>query len=354
MADTTSEHIAATRAELEAMEQVSLKELGPCPPDLEESILEIPLKDGFISHTILVRPVAKSLPLTSGANVVATRCPLIVLTHGGSFTYCSPNNVLSPARACASHFNAIVACIEYKLSPEYRFPAAPQSAWEVIAWLSEPSNLNEGILKPEGLEFDPRLGFVLGGMSAGANITAVIAGIDSAAKAGGHDELVQGLPEIASSITGLFITVPYMMESEAIPNQYLDMFRSHDEHADAPFLNAKSLEDISMIYKQDVRSPWFSPLNLDLAKIQKQHPGKVYVQCGQLDILRDDAVIYERVIRDRGLAETKMDVLQGHDHACWCNLPLPQAHTTEVKEKTMDGMSWLVGMDWDKSRPLSH
>ncbi|KAK9424733.1 putative Alpha/beta hydrolase fold-domain-containing protein [Seiridium unicorne] len=358
MADIPSpEQIAATRKQMEDMEHTSLSILGPCPPNLIQSTIDVRLQDGFISRTILIRPVSRNKPLASrqsgGKDINLEKLPLVVLMHGGSFSYCSPNAFISPARAFALHFNAIVASVAYKLAPECPFPAPAQSAWEVTAWLSEPKNINK-IIKDEGLELDPNLGFVLGGFSAGANLAAVIAGINSASKAGYRDELVRGMPPIVSEITGLFISIPCLMEADIVPAEYSYLFRSRDEHANAPFVNARSLQEVRQVYNQDLHSPWFSPLNLDLAKIQGHHPGKVYVHYGELDILRDDAIIYERILKDGGLAETRIDAFVGYDHACWCNLMFDQAHTAEMKERTMDGMGWLLGLDWDRSTPLSH
>ncbi|KAK7755848.1 hypothetical protein SLS62_002134 [Diatrype stigma] len=371
------DQIAAIRKGLEDMENASLALLGPCPPDLKESTIDIPLADGFVSRTILIRPVSSKQGgderVAAAAPAATEKLPLVVFIHGGSFSYDSPRMLLSPARAFASHFRAIVACIAYKLAPEHPFPAPAHSAWEATAWLAAPENLNSssGVLKAEGLEFDPALGFVLAGASAGANLAAAIAGVNSVVKKEEEDEghhhdgdgddeeqqLVRGLPPITSEVTGLFLAIPYLMEAEIVPAAYRPLFRSREANANAPFINARSLEEMASNYQQDVRSPWFSPLNLDVGRMRargRRFPGRVYVQCGDLDIIRDDAVVYERALRDAGLAETRIDVMPGYDHACWCNLMFDQAHTPEMKERTMDGMGWLLGSQWDRARPLSH
>jgi acetyl esterase/lipase len=108
------------------------------------------------------------------------------------------------------------------------------------------------------------------------------------------------------------------------------------------------------IYNQDVHSPWFSPLNLDLARIKPHYPKRAYVQGIGLDIIRDDAVIYEKVLKDEGLAETKFDIFKHYSHVCWANLPLDEAHSQETKEKSMDGMAWVQDIEWDKTKPLPY
>ncbi|KAF2996381.1 hypothetical protein E8E14_004876 [Neopestalotiopsis sp. 37M] len=341
------EHIAAFQKQMLALEQQSVDTLGPVPSNLTESIIEIPFRDGFVSHSILIRPA------TSPSQDLK-KCPLVVFIHGGSFTYCSPKMFLSPSRAAALHFDAVVVSIEYQLASKHAFPAGPRSAWEVVSWLSDPKNLNDTVLRAEGLEVDPQLGFVLGGGSAGGNLSAVIAGIDSTVKAGQRHDLIEGLPRIVSDITGLFITIPLLLDAKIVPAEYVDLFKSYEEHANAPFINAASLAQTRLIYKPDIHSPWFSPINLDWSKLSGFHPPKVYVQVGELDILRDDGVIYERMLKASGIAETKFDMMIGYDHACWCNLPFDQPHTQEMKEKSMDALSWLLGREWDRTQPLSH
>ncbi|KAI0168684.1 Alpha/Beta hydrolase protein [Pestalotiopsis sp. NC0098] len=338
------DHIAALKKQFLELEQQSVDLLGPVPADLKESTIEIPLEDGFISHSILIRPAFPS-PGQS-----PKKLPLVVLIHGGSFMTCSPKQFLSPGRAVASHLNAVVVSIEYKLAPEHPFPAGPRSAWEVVAWLSKADNLNDAVLRAEGLEVDPALGFVLGGGSAGANLAAVIAGIQASQRR----DLVDGLPAIAPDITALFIAIPLLLHDDMVPNEYRALYRSREEHADAPFINTKSLAQTREMYKPDTRSPWFSPVNLDWTEMAGLHPRRVYVQVGERDILRDDGVIYERMLKQNGLAETKLDVMVGYDHACWCNLPFDPAHTQEMKEKTMDALTWLIGKEWDRSRTLSY
>jgi len=339
--ESTSEGIAFRRRLFEDMEKADLATLGPCPPHLRQSTINIPLSDGFISQTVVVYPAAP-----------VPKSPLIVYIHGGSFAYNTPSFALSPARAFASIFGAVVACPSYKLAPEHPFPAPVQSAWEAVAWLSEGANLNDGVLKGAGVQVDPRLGFVLAGASAGANMAVVIASIAAATQSGAQE--LAGLPAIQPRVTGLFTAVPKLLHEEMVPSRYASAFRSRQENANAPVLDATGLRNSDLRLRPDVHSPWFSPINLDLLRIREKHPGKAYVQCGYLDILRDDAVIYEQILRDERIAETRIDVLEGYDHVAWVSLPFPQCHSQEMKEKTLDGMAWILGRDWDRNKPLPY
>lgn len=156
-----------------------------------------------------------------------------------------------------------------------------------------------------------------------------------------------------------------------MPSRYASAFRSREKNANAPVLDATGLKSSDSRLKHDLNSPWFSPFYPDLSSIRNEHPKKVYVPCGDLDILRNYAIIYEQILRNEGIAETKIDVLKGYDHgksilnpelkqiltvlaAAWISLLLPQCHSQEMREKTLDGMAWLLGRDWDRSKPLPY
>lgn len=341
--ENTPEGTDASRKKLQAWEDADITTLGPCPADLRESTFDIRLPDGFISKAIVIRPVARA----------AIKCPLIVYFHGGGFAMGTPRFGLSPGRAFASRFGAIVVCPSYKLAPEHPFPAPMQSAWEVVAWLSEPQNLASGPLHGENVCFDPSTGFVLAGCSAGASLAAVVAGIAAAARSG-QTVPMQGVLAIVSPITGLFVSLPHLVHRDMLAAKYAPAFRSREENANAPIIDAAGLEASLTRLQTDVRSPWYSPLNLDLASMRAFHPPRVYVHGGALDVLRDDAIIYERVLQEEAIAETRIDVLDGYGHIGWVSLPLIQSHTNEIREKSLDGMAWLLQTDWDRTQPLPY
>lgn len=233
--ENTPEGIATRRKMFEDLGRADLKTLGPCPQHLRQTTINIHLSDGFISRTILVHP---TLPPTDAP----IKCPLIIYIHGGSFTYCTPSFVLSPARGFASLFGAVVACPSYKLAPENQFPAPVQSAWQAVSWLSDAANLNNGLLNGTGVQVDPALGFALAGTSAGGNIAGAIAGIAAAVRSGVED-LVAGLPGIKARIMGLFLSIPKMLHEEIMPARYVTAFRSRMENADAPVIDATALKN---------------------------------------------------------------------------------------------------------------
>lgn len=343
-----AEELARGREGMRVFAEAGMEQLGPCPPGLVETTIEIPLPDGTTSRTIITRPASPA------PNAAA--CPLIVLLYGGGWSGGTPEIMVAPARGFAALLGAVVACPTYKVAPEDPFPAPMQSAWEVLAWLSRPDSLNHGVLADGGgVRFDPRQGFVVGGASAGAHIAAVIAGIAAVAAADPSSELVRGLSPLRHPLTGVFASVPALLaEAVALPAEYAPLWTSRVDNADALVMKTQQMHQCERRLAPDFASPWFSPLNLDVHSIKGYHAPRVYLQAGELDCLRDDAVVYGKIMSDNGVAETRVEVVKDLGHVGWATFPMPDAHTDNIKTVSLDGMAWLLQRDWDRSQKLPY
>ncbi|RFU76396.1 alpha beta hydrolase fold-3 domain-containing [Trichoderma arundinaceum] len=343
--------ITNLRKLLAQMEAAGVEALGPCPEHLSESWVDIdPDANGYKSRTKLVWPKASNEQASPN-----NTCPLVVYFYGGGFSSGSPDMVLNAARAFASCFHCVVACPSYKLIPENPFPAPLQSAWQVCAWLSDPSNLNQGPLAETGISVDTKLGFVIGGVSAGGMIGAVVGGIAAAEMAGKEDFTTGiGLSRMQSPISGLFAGLPMIVHEDMLPDRFKGALRSRVDNALVDGFNTAALRDTERNLKADYHSPWFSPLNIDLndANIARYHPKRVFAYAGDLDPLRDDTLIYEEYLRGLGSVETRCQVLQDQNHTAWVSPLWPDSHSRLIKETTMNGMSWLLGREWNKEVDL--
>lgn len=95
----------------------------------------------------------------------AGRPPLIVYLHGGGWVIGSVELVDRPCRAIANETGCVVASVEYRLSPETKFPGAVEDAHAATSWLAEHAG---------DLGADPDRVLVAGD-SAGGNLAAVTA-----------------------------------------------------------------------------------------------------------------------------------------------------------------------------------
>jgi len=94
---------------------------------------------------------------------------------------------------------------------------------------------------------------------------------------------------------------------------------------------------IEAIYAPDPKSQLWDPFN---------HPdghkgaSKAFFQVGGLDPLRDEAVLYDRVLREAGVL-TRFDMYAGYGHMFWTNYPELEESTKFVGD-TMRGVRWLL------------
>lgn len=90
-------------------------------------------------------------------------------------------------------------------------------------------------------------------------------------------------------------------------------------------------------YEPDPKSPLWDPFN---------HPGghkgapKAFFQAGGLDPLRDEAVLYDRMLREAGVL-TRFELYGGYGHMFWTNYPDCDESVKFVSD-TLRGVKWLL------------
>ncbi|KAF4552435.1 Alpha/beta hydrolase fold-containing protein 13 [Elsinoe fawcettii] len=270
-----------------------------------ESTLNITMRDGFESEVRIHKPAKQS-----------SNSPLIVLLYGGGFVVGS-NLQLGPyARALTALYGAVVVTLNYRLAPEHKFPTQLEDAWDSVSWIAK---------NPSAFGANLSAGFILGGVSAGGNLTAVVA---QKAKDEG----------LAAPLTGLWVCIPVLLTDETVPEKYKHLFFSRKQNAEAPVFNIEAINRVDEYLEADHKSPLWSPFN-----IQGAHQGlpPTYIQVCGMDPLRDDGLIYEAVLRENGV-KTKLDVYPGVPHAHFSFLP-----TLSISKRAnidvIQGIGWLLG-----------
>jgi acetyl esterase/lipase len=79
------------------------------------------------------------------------------------------------------------------------------------------------------LGINPQLGFIIGGVSAGANLAAVAAHLYLSEKR-------------FPLLTGQYLCIPTTCDPEALPAQYKDAYVSREQNKHALILNQKSID----------------------------------------------------------------------------------------------------------------
>jgi acetyl esterase len=90
--------------------------------------------------------------------------PALIYFHGGGWCIGDLDSHDHVCRWLASHSNCVILSVDYRMGPEYKFPAAVDDAFGVTYWVA--SNSRE-----LGIDAD-RIG--VGGDSAGGNLSAVV------------------------------------------------------------------------------------------------------------------------------------------------------------------------------------
>lgn len=197
----------------------------------------------------------------------ATRLPVYVYFHGGGWVIGDLNTHDVVCRQLTAASGASVVSVDYRLAPEYKFPAAADDAWAATQWVV-------GHAAELGLDAD-RL--AVGGDSAGGNLAAVVALM--ARDAGGPALRLQVL---------IYPVTDVMRET-----------RTYADFADGYMLTRDSMRWFIAHYltsKDDARDWRVSPLRApSLAGL----PPALIVTAG-FDPLRDEGEMYAGRLRDAG------------------------------------------------------
>lgn len=176
---------------------------------------------------------------------------------------------------------------------------------------------------------------MVGGGSAGGNIAAVLAHLARDNK-------------LDPPLTGQYLCVPAitsLMPPEEMPEQYRAEYLSHPSVMPSidPVLQPDSRNPRALVkvVGADVNNPLFVPF------LYRSRPGghkglpPAYFQVCGLDPLRDEALIYERVLGEEAEVDTKIDIYPGLGHYFWTNFPLLDS-SRQFVEETVKGVGWLL------------
>jgi acetyl esterase len=195
--------------------------------------------------------------------------PAMLHYHGGGFWMGNGYVFDGPVMELAAKTGMVVVSIQYRLSPEHRFPAALDDSYRALEWVHDNAEL---------FAIDTtRLGVM--GASAGGNLAAAVA-LKSRDR-GGPQLMVQSLLAPAVDLS----------DEQHWP--------SFDEMGDDYVLQVSQLPVLRRQYVTDSaqrRSPYASPL---LAEDHSELPAAV-ITANQFDPLRDQAIAYARALEAAG------------------------------------------------------
>ena len=230
-------------------------------------------------------------------------------------------------RMFSRDLGAVCVNVDYRLAPEYAFPTGVNDCWEVVNWCAKEASPSSSILPA-----NPGLGFIVGGASAGGNLSAVICQL-------GRDESLQ------PPLTGQYLCVPALLAPEAVPEKWKAQYLSRTEAHSDPVIKLSKSGDTSArkeALKEDPFSPLFSPL---LHENLNDLPAAFFQLCG-LDPLKDEGALYETLLREEHGTKTRLEIYDGFSHMFWTNWPRMQ-RSKEFVNDTLAGVKWLLEVGKD-------
>ncbi|KAJ3006797.1 hypothetical protein NUW54_g3800 [Trametes sanguinea] len=320
--------VALTRAYFDVGVTNTLKDFlkSDLPPDHTYTVGEAVVSGDGVSVRYYI-PAADGSPATY---------PVLVNIHGGGWSVGSIELDDYVLRQLCVKLSLSIVNIEYRLAPEHPFPAAVDDCLAALRWTVD----NTSILKA-----DLGKGFIVGGHSAGGNLSAVLSHILR------DDPYFEG-----RRLTGQLLRDPFVCHPDAYPESLKSSFRSMEDNKDVPPVTRPVLDQLFGWYNAPPHDPRFSPL------LYPSHEGlpRAYIQAMELDPLRDDAVVYARVLREVGV-EVKFDLYvtsvlrdgktgcadiaspryPGVSHGFHYNWPGIKA-AAKVRADLVDGIKWLL------------
>ncbi|MFS8049454.1 alpha/beta hydrolase [Rhizobium sp. BR 314] len=224
---------------------------------------------------ILVRIYKPIVPLSDPA-------PVIVFAHGGGWFRCTLDDYDNPCRSLANATECVVASVDYRLAPEFKFPTPLEDYYAAVSWVA--ANAQKIGADPSRL--------IVAGDSAGGNLAAAAA---SMARDRNGPNIVHQL---------LFYPVTnFGFETE-----------SYEEFDTGHMLTRAAMKACWSYYLADIAdggSPYASPLrNQNLAGLP---PATILT--AEFDPLRDEGEQYARSLCEAGVA-TQLHRLSGMIHVC--------------------------------------
>lgn len=197
--------------------------------------------------------------------------PVIVYFHGGGWV---TGNINSYDRVCGTMAHALgmlVLSVDYRLAPEYRFPAGLEDCYTVVQELLVHGNPFP--VTPEQL--------VLMGDSAGGNLTAVVS--------------------LMARDKGEFSIQRQVLLYPATANDHTETspFPSVHENGTDYLLTSRRICDYMKLYvssPEDYQNPYFAPL---LAENLQNQP-RTLILTAEFDPLRDEGEEYGRRLAEAG------------------------------------------------------
>ncbi|KAJ7800620.1 Alpha/Beta hydrolase protein [Mycena olivaceomarginata] len=241
--------------------------------------------------------------------------PLLVWFHGGGWISGDLDLDDFYLRILSVELRLSIVNVDYRLAPEHQFLSGLNDCYSALKWaMNNAPKLSASVSR----------GFLVGGASAGGHLAAAV--IHRARDDPSFD---------GRRPTGHILQSPSLIHPQAYPEQYKTQLLSLEQNQDAPMIGRASLNFFLECLQVDASHPEISPLLLSHEKLPP-----AYIQVAGLDPLRDEALLYTRLLRECGVL-TNFDVYPGVPHGFHLNFP-QLAASIKWETDIRAGIRWLL------------
>lgn len=205
--------------------------------------------------------------------------PIYVHFHGGGWVLGDLDSHDTLCRYLCNESEALVISVNYRLAPEYKYPAALDDAWESVCWIEA---------NGEELQADPKR-LAIGGDSAGGTLAATVC-----SRARDNGKFPIQLQVLIYPVTDMTLSHPSMTQcgkGYILTKSLMEWFRKHylpDEamwrDPDASPLHSR---DLSKLPEAFILTAGFDPL---------RDEGKAYADALSASGVSTEYICYEKMI----------------------------------------------------------
>ncbi|KAH0565430.1 hypothetical protein GP486_001183 [Trichoglossum hirsutum] len=327
-------HLAGLRSSqnLEVADRASQQEQrpphsSPTPLDLNIREISIPVSTDWRNQTSADwrgETIQARVYTPNPTNSSVGPYPLIVYFRGiGGWVVGDLETEDETCRQIATLSRSVVVNVEYRKSPNFKYPTQLQDCWDAVKWIAENAASH--------LQSDLRnRGFIVGGTSGGALLATAIA-IQARDKG------------LSPPLTGQVLRCPLAIHP-GVKSQLSSDLPSLTAETTYPVLTRELHELFFSLYGVPPEH-WSNPLVSPLLSADLSALPPAYIQICDLDPTRDEALQYERRLADAGV-RTKSNVYTGMPHSFWM-LPRISGAADAARDLVL-GIEWLRSMGgWD-------
>ncbi|KAH8598870.1 Alpha/Beta hydrolase protein, partial [Bisporella sp. PMI_857] len=205
--------------------------------------------------------------------------PVYIAFHGGGFALGNIEMYDLHRITWAGELGVVSVNVDYRLAPEFTFPYAIHDSWDATKWVAANAATIGGNL---------RKGFIVGGVSAGGNIAAVMSQL-------ARDE------KLSPPVTAIHLSIPDVIAPSVGKEKYPEQYLSREQNKHSIVLNAEDMD-------------FFQSISVPLDTCELGGLPSAYFQICGMDPLRDEALIYKEKLYKEGI-QTKSDIYSGVPHA---------------------------------------